>query len=181
MKVNKQNVKERVEQFLDGKTTNAEEQELYQFFSRNDIPKEMKKYKEMFQWYREGMKAPLPIKKHKQSKRLFPILLRISIAAIVVLVCGISLRSYLPNESSKYSCYEGSYIIRNGKKITDLPTIMPILQKTMKEADKKEAYAENVIRNNTNIKDPEREIEKEILKNVPDEESRRIIKEMLNK
>jgi len=181
MKVNKQNVKEWVEQFLDGRTTNAEEQELYQFFSKNDIPEEMKKYKEMFQWYREGMRTPLPTKTQKQSKRLFPILLRISIAAIVILVCGISLRLYIPKESSKYSCYEGSYIIRNGEKITDLPTIMPILQKTMKEADEKEAYAENVIKNNINIKDPEREIEKEILKNVPDEESREIIKEMLNK
>ncbi len=181
MKVNKQNVKEWVEQFLDGKTTNSEEQELYQFFSGNDIPEEMKKYKEMFQWYQDGMKAPLPKRIHKRSKQLYPILLRISIAAIVILVCGISLKLYLPKESPKYSCYEGSYIIRNGKKITDLHTIMPILQKTIKDADKKEAYVENIIKKDINVKDPEREIEKEILKNVPDEESRKIIKEMLNK
>ena len=44
-----------VEKFLDGRTTNAEEQELYTWFRTHEVPEEWLPLKDMFAWYEEGM------------------------------------------------------------------------------------------------------------------------------
>lgn len=44
-----------VEKFLDGRTTNSEERELYVWFRTHDVPEEWKPLKSMFAWYEEGM------------------------------------------------------------------------------------------------------------------------------
>lgn len=181
IQINKENAEKWIERFLQGETTNEEELELYRFFANKDVPPRLDKYRKMFGWYANGMKDPLPKAKshHATIKRLHPIWLKLSIAAIVVLACGISLHLYFnQNTLPDYSCYEGSYIIRNGKKITDLNVIMPELQKTMKEAEQKEAYINRSMKRAES--DPEKEIEKQILENIPDEATKKIVIEMLN-
>lgn len=180
MTVNKQNAKDWVGKFLRGETSNAEEQALYEFFSTGDVPRDLIKYQAMFGWYQGGMKDPLPKGKqsHKARKITFT-WLKIGIAAVLVIACGIGVKLFtLYQKMPDYSCYEGSYIIRNGEKITDLHTIMPILQQTLKEADAHEAQTEQMA--NKQITNPEKEIEQEILRNAPDEKSRKIISEILN-
>ena len=44
-----------VEKFLDGRTSNQEEQMLYDWFSANDVSEEWQPLKEMFAWYADGM------------------------------------------------------------------------------------------------------------------------------
>ena len=44
-----------IEKFLEGRTTNAEERELYAWFATADVPKEWSDLKAMFAWYAEGM------------------------------------------------------------------------------------------------------------------------------
>lgn len=44
-----------VEKFLDGRTTNSEERELYVWFRTHDVPEEWAPLKSMFAWYEAGM------------------------------------------------------------------------------------------------------------------------------
>ena len=50
-----ENIKKMVERFLDGETTTAEEQMLYDYFAADVVPKELRPYQEMFRWYAGGM------------------------------------------------------------------------------------------------------------------------------
>ena len=137
MNINKQNAAQWVNRFLEGETSNAEEQELYRFFREDDVPSELKKYIPMFNWYADGMKEPLP--QHCRGIRMKHIFIRMSIAAAILLVCGFGIKFYqYYQQDDKYECYEGSYIIRNGKKITDMKVIMPEVQKTSRYAELQE-------------------------------------------
>lgn len=139
--MNEQKAKEQIERFLNGETTNAEEKELYAFFAGTDIPYSLKKYQPMFLWYAGGMKDGLP-KKQRMAFRLWK---KLCIAASVVVVLGIGLGVYHHIDNQKYEYLEGSYIIRNGKKITDIKTILPELKQTNKLAVEQIRKAEKVL------------------------------------
>ena len=49
-----------VEKFLDGRTTNEEERELYTWFRTHDVPEEWEPLKSMFAWYEAGMPEAEP-------------------------------------------------------------------------------------------------------------------------
>ena len=139
MVVNEWNVREWVDRFLEGMTTNAEEAELYHFFEKGNVPKDLEKYRQMFQWYAGGMQGD-PRVKHSNIGRI--IRLSLKIAASVVFVCGLGLSVYHFSFQKKYEFLEGSYIIRDGKKITDLKSILPELRKMNKLAAQKEMEIE---------------------------------------
>lgn len=48
-------IQDLVEKFLDGRTTNIEERELYDWFRTHDVPEEWEHLKSMFAWYEAGM------------------------------------------------------------------------------------------------------------------------------
>ncbi len=143
--INKQNADEWVCRFLNGETDNTEEQDLYRFFAGKDVPRNLKKYKPMFKWYAGEMKEPLP--NIKKQHKLHILYIRLSIAASILLVCGIGFGWYKYNSRKvEYSCFEGSYIIRDGKKITNIKEIMPEVQKTLQLAEQQEQKANNEIK-----------------------------------
>lgn len=118
-------IQQLIEQFLDGKTTNAEEQMLYDYFAGDDIEPEFAKYREMFQWYSDGMPEI------KGKERTMPIRRIIALAASVLLLVGIGIGIYRHlQQQQEYALYEGSYIIRNGVKITEISKILPELKAT---------------------------------------------------
>ena len=55
MEVTKNNIEEYIRRFMEGETTNAEEQAIYRFFRTEEVPEHLKPYTEMFAWYEEGM------------------------------------------------------------------------------------------------------------------------------
>lgn len=183
--IDERNAEKWVERFMNGETTNAEEQQLYSFFAGKNVPRRLEKYKPMFHWYAGGMQEPItPVKKRF---RFGTFTLSLSVAASALIILGAAAWLYESHEGStvktnpvprcaqiqsktsdiktntvlvnkvratqpellaneakaevkKHRCkvshidhemYEGSYIIRNGKKITDLDEIMPELEKTM--------------------------------------------------
>ena len=76
---------------------------------------------------------------HKDKSIMLPHLTKttrrwLAAAASLLLLIGIGFgyRSY-QKQQSEYAIYEGSYIIRDGKKITDLRQILPILKATEQE------------------------------------------------
>ena len=142
MTIDKHNVKEWIERFLNGQTSNIEEQALYRFFATDDIPHNLQKYKAMFDWYAGGMKGELL--KAKQKRHLRPLMIRWMTAASILLASGIGLGIYQYQQKEEYDCYEGSYIIRNGEKISDIKQILPELRKTTQLAEQEIKKAESI-------------------------------------
>lgn len=126
-------IQQLIGRFLEGRTSNAEEQLLYDYFSEENVAPELAQYREMFRWYAAGMPE------HKDKSIVLPHLTKttrrwLAAAASLLLLIGIGFgyRSY-QKQQSEYAIYEGSYIIRDGKKITDLRQILPILKATEQE------------------------------------------------
>lgn len=124
--INNDNAAQWVGRFLDGNTTCAQEQEIYAYFQNDDIPAELEQYREMFAWYANGMRDE-PV--NKKSVRV-SIIRYVSIAASIALIVSIGFHYFKAYTYSQqeYAIYEGSYIIRDGEKITDIDKILPELK-----------------------------------------------------
>jgi len=121
-------IQQLIEQFLEGATTNAEEQMLYEYFNSKNVAQSLEPYREMFRWYAAGM----PEQKAITHTRLYAKWL--AIAASLLLLVGIGLGyHYYQEQQELYAIYEGSYIIRDGIKNTDIKQILPELQATEQE------------------------------------------------
>lgn len=156
MEVTKNNIEEYIRRFLEGETTNAEEQAIYRFFRTGEVPEHLKPYTEMFVWYDEGMpeeqQQPQP-KAQPVWKRIPLELWSMGIAAMLVIGIGLGVvLSFGDGQHEDWSCYEGSYVEVNGKRITDIETIMPIILETLAEA---EAIERNIEERLAKIQDTE--------------------------
>ncbi|MCM1164359.1 MAG: hypothetical protein NC339_08955 [Muribaculaceae bacterium] len=130
--INKDNYKEYIDRFLSAETTLAEETEMYAWFSGSDLPPEAEKWREMFGWYDSLQPRELPAAKPR-SKRLTRVLRWCSAAAsvaVLVVLGVIAARSAMHTDiNPEYLAYEGSYIVRDGVKITDLSIVVPAILK----------------------------------------------------
>lgn len=137
--IDKSNYPEYIDRFLNAETTLDEERELYEWFSRPDIPAEAMRWREMFGWY-EGLgteSAQPAVDRSKPSPlRILPLTrwqwTGVAAMLAVLLTVGLWMRP-THTELSEYQAYEGSYIMRDGKKITDLSVVVPEVQRI--EAD----------------------------------------------
>ncbi|WP_455672810.1 hypothetical protein [Phocaeicola sp.] len=160
MELTKKNIEEYINRFLDGETTNAEEQAIYRFFREGDVPAHLKEYEPMFAWYEGGMQGePKPVtmeepkieKKKRFDLRRIPVTAwSAGIAAMLVVSLGLGLLFYSDNSKEIYvedwACYEGSYIEVGGKRITDIKQILPLILEEQAVAEQKEKIAEQRIR-----------------------------------
>ena len=148
MELTNKNIEEYIHRFMEGVTTNAEEQAIYRFFRSGDVPEHLKVYAPMFAWYEEGMpeeKKEMPIDtKTKTFWKRIPLgVWSMGIAAMLVIGIGLGILSGLDNDmDNEWSCYEGSYVMINGKRITDEKKIMPIILETLAEAERMEKQME---------------------------------------
>ena len=148
MDLTNKNIEEYIHRFLEGETTNAEEQAIYRFFRSGDVPEHLKVYAPMFAWYEEGMpkeKKEIPITtKTKTFWKRIPLgVWSMGIAAMLVVGIGLGILSGLDKDmDDEWSCYEGSYVMINGKRITDEKKIMPIILETLAEAERMEKEME---------------------------------------
>ena len=125
--IHQDKAREWLDKFLDGRTSNEEEKALYAFFASDGVPKDLRKYKKMFSWYAGKMQGELP----SRSARRHNIMTICSLAASVLLLVGIGMgiQNHI-KQQEVYESYRGSYIIHDGKKITDIRKILPHLQAT---------------------------------------------------
>lgn len=119
---NKQ-IEELLERFFEGQTSTEEERILYDFFARAEIPAGLESYRELFGYFEKGIaeefreipKLILPGETPSPNKR--------KIGWAVVLVVAASILALLINtlfiREDPFNPYEGSFIVRNGKHITD--------------------------------------------------------------
>ena len=148
MDLTNKNIEEYIHRFMEGETTNAEEQAIYRFFRSGDVPEHLKVYAPMFAWYEEGMpeeKKEMPIEtKTKTFWKRIPLgVWSMGIAAMLVIGIGLGILFGLDNDmDDEWSCYEGSYVMINGKRITDEKKIMPIILETLAESERMEKEME---------------------------------------
>lgn len=117
-------IEELIDDFFEGKTSNREEELLYDYFAQGRYPEHLAKYAPIF----IGIKNEL----HPANK---PILKRgllrywpVGAIAACLVVAAINLPLFRKAEPNPF---EGSYMIVNNQKITDMEILMPEIERTL--------------------------------------------------
>lgn len=187
------NVELYIDRFMEGETSNAEEKELYRFFAtEKDLPQHIAQYREMFAYFESGLDESLsaqalteaehstakvvqlkPAETKKPKKRIF--MFAASIAASIVLIFGISF-GLLKNDADELYTYEGSYVMQNGKRVTDKETLKLMIDNTMKEADNIEKQVAQL----SEISDKDDNIQSVMASSINNSEAQARVNEFLN-
>lgn len=137
-------IKQLVERFLEGRTTNAEEHELYEWFATADVPEEWRDLKSMFRWYAAGMPADsddtLQHENHKIGKQWIGWV--VGVAAMVAIAVLI-FRDY--DTKTEIDIYEGSFIVAEGVRYDDTAYIEQEIEAVLLRADELERKADALL------------------------------------
>jgi hypothetical protein len=122
-------IEQLITRFFGGETTNAEEQELYDFFASGDVPGSLEEYREMFAWFREGLGGEA-----QQAPAVIPLRpgrrYRLAWAALAAGVAGAAILLLKPTAGGEQQTHVENYIIRGGVKITDPAIVLPALEES---------------------------------------------------
>jgi uncharacterized membrane protein YvbJ len=190
MTPNYKHIEELMDRFFEGRTSNEEERELYAFFSHEDIPEHLQKFKPVFAYFETGIDKEFNQPEIVQTTRFQPnkknILLWAGVAASLLIL--VSIRFFSVTNIQDFDPYEGSYIIRNGVKITDPEIVRPEIEKTWQMAMLQQAEYEQLIQKMSNPENPYLQImseieqqKEEVLNQFEDETIRNEVKKILNK
>jgi hypothetical protein len=131
-----------IDRFFEGETSNEEEKTLYACFNRKDIPPALEKYKSVFQHFEKLSSSGDTLEEQRfpscgrdrgwfhfmpKPSRNFRIISTIAASFAVIIGLGI----YKNLNDRNFDPYKGSYIIRNGVKITDPKTIRPEIERSL--------------------------------------------------
>ena len=142
-----------VEKFLDGKTTNQEEQMLYDWFSANDVSEEWQPLKEMFAWYADGMPEEQielseelqPQKRGVALRRPRRVIRWISVGVGIAAMVAVVLIATLRPRQSEFNIYEGSYIVEAGVRNDDIASIESEIEAMLLRAEVIENHANELL------------------------------------
>ena len=132
MKQNYHRIEEQIERFFEGQTSNEEEQQLYAFFSSENIPEHLLPYRPVFAYFETGIKEESGLQNNPKSRQPSwgkKISIWASVAASLLILVSFGLYHF--TKGKEYNPYEGSYIIRNGVKITDPKIVIPEIEKSL--------------------------------------------------
>jgi hypothetical protein len=152
--------------FFDGATSNDEERELYHYFRNKDLPASLQPFRELFNYIEKDLPAALETAQRPAGNKRIRMLG--SVAAAAVIAFGV----FLNISRQENNPFEGSYIIRNGVRITDPKIIRPELEATLRLVALQEEEAEHL---RSQMNDPY----EEFLQQIPDTETREIAREFL--
>lgn len=139
-----------IERFFEGQTSNAEEQYLYDFFAGADIPAHLLPYKPVFAYFDAGLQAECegqtaPVHRISDKKKsAYTKWMLLGTAAAAVLLAFLLLNLFSIGEKS-FDPYEGSFIIRNGVRITDPEVIRPELEATIQYVMQQQEEAKQLV------------------------------------
>lgn len=130
-----------LERFDAGLTSVDEERDLYAYFRRKTLPPDLEPLRGLMAWYEGGcigepaQPAPVAEPSHRRKRR-FGLL---GAAASAALLIGIGITAitlgHEDSDDSFATLYAGSYVIRDGKKITDPDLIRDEILRTEALAD----------------------------------------------
>lgn len=152
-----------VEKFLEGRSSNAEERELYAWFRENEVPAEWQELKVMFEWYEAGMpeisdshnntltEQPAPDTQHTsiaQPTRTTRPRRRVRIwltGASITAAASIAALLWLTPTPPTIDIYEGSYIIEAGVMCDNSEYIRQDIEELLARADEIERHADSIL------------------------------------
>ena len=204
-----------LERFFEGQTSNEEEQRLYRFFEKDILPDELAQYKPVIKYFQSGMADEMGMESKPELKpELRPVvqpelkpeskpeskskshpaaaakrrwIVWGSVAASVLIIVFSSIFLFDLEEST--DVYAGSYIIRNGVRITDLDLIKPELEAAIQKSLFIEQQADQLIEQLSVLEDDYQDVEitqrfhehnQQILDNIQDETQRLEVEKILN-
>lgn len=125
--------------FINGTTSLPEEESLFAYYRSSPVAEDLEEYRQMMLWYDNGLKLEedAPVKKPVVSGYIIKVFapFAAALAIIITLAVGSIPTGFTEDQTDMYAIYEGSYIIRNGKKITDLRQILPTILKSEQFCD----------------------------------------------
>lgn len=146
-----------VEKFLEGRTSNAEERELYAWFRENEVPAEWQELKAMFEWYEEGMPeinnahsdqlSEQPTHDTQHTTTSLPrrrVRMWLTGAAITA-AASIAALLWLTPTTPTIDIYEGSYIIEAGVMCDNSEYIRQDIEELLMRADEIERHADSLL------------------------------------
>ena len=146
-----------VEKFLEGRTSNAEERELYAWFRENEVPAEWQELKAMFEWYEAGMpeinnahsgqlsEQPTPITQHTATSRPRRRVRMWLTGAAITAAASIAALLWLTPTPPTIDIYEGSYIIEAGVICDNSESIRQDIEELLMRADEIERHADSLL------------------------------------
>ncbi len=190
MKQEYKHIEDLLERFFEGRTTNIEEKELYDFFGGKDIPEHLCSYKPVFGYFESGLAEELDQSDMRVSVKRIPAARKwwitgFGIAAMILLL--LSVRPLFLDKTEEFNPFEGSYIIRNGERITDLELIQEELEATYQIAMLHKERAERLLQTSLESNDIAIQIQQdintqycEIINSFPDGRVRDEVKKILD-
>lgn len=149
----KKHIEQLVEKFLDGRTTNAEERELYAWFRSNNVGEEWAELKAMFAWYEAGMpeqkaeETPhIELRAPRAERRGLWLAVGAvaGVAASVVVALTVWL-TFDKNQDNGLSIYAGSYIVEGGVRYDNIEDIEGDIEAMLERAERIEQSADELI------------------------------------
>lgn len=146
-----------VEKFLEGRTSNAEERELYAWFRENEVPAEWQELKAMFEWYEAGMpeinnahsgqlsEQPTPVTQHTATSRPRRRVRMWLTGAAITAAASIAALLWLTPTTPTIDIYEGSYIIEAGVMCDNSESIRQDIEELLARAELIEQSADELI------------------------------------
>ena len=146
-----------VEKFLEGRTSNAEERELYAWFRENEAPAEWQELRAMFEWYEEGMpeinnahsgqlsEQPTPVTQHTATSRPRRRVRMWLTGAALTAAASIAALLWLTPTPPAIDIYEGSYIIEAGVMCDNSESIRQDIEELLMRADEIERHADSIL------------------------------------
>ena len=146
-----------VEKFLEGRTSNAEERELYAWFRENKAPAEWQELKAMFEWYEAGMpeinnahsgqlsEQSTPVTQHTVTSRPRRRVRMWLTGAAITAAASIAALFWLTPTTPTIDIYEGSYIIEAGVMCDNSESIRQDIEELLARAELIEQSADELI------------------------------------
>ena len=106
--------------FFEGRTTNAQEKELYDYFAQANVPERLVPYKPLISYFENGLEKNLAIPKSPPKNIFRRIGVRASVAAVFILGALIAI-PFLMQRERAFDPYQGSYIVHNGQMVPGSP------------------------------------------------------------
>ena len=133
-----------VNRFFAGETTVAEEARLFAAFAPGRrVPADLEQYRDMMQWY--ASLAPCDNAPRRRGIPRMAIWFSSAAAVVMMLSVGVSYMMRMSAQPDEYDIYLGSYVIRNGEKVTDLAQILPEVKRVESIVSSQQAVVERAV------------------------------------
>ena len=120
--------RELMDKLMEGRSTIDEERQLYAYYRRRNLPSDMEAQREFVEWLSCGLDDNAAKNNHTASHG--KMWLRVAAVFIPTAIAVVGTMSIYNGNNPDYSLYAGSYVIENGKRISNIKDIYPQLIET---------------------------------------------------